>query len=165
MLKEVPRPERDVETISTLQRRFQRERTTGERLAGFTVQGAGSMAFVVAHFLWFAAWIPVNLNLIPGVPAFDPFPFSFLSLVVSLEAIFLALLVLIAQNTLTKEADRRALLDLQINLLAERESTKTLALLRRISRRLGTEDGDEEAERLAANTNVEELAEALENGS
>ena len=82
-----------------------------------------------------------------------------------LEAIFLALLVLISQNRLSREADRRALLDFQINLLAERESTKSLAILRRIARRLGVDDKDKEAEHLAASTNVAELAEALKEGS
>jgi uncharacterized membrane protein len=163
-LKEAQRPERDVETIAALERRFQRERTVGEHLAGIVVQGAGSMAFVAGHVLWFAAWIAANLNLVEGVSPFDPLPFQFLTLVVSLEAIFLSLLVLIAQNTLTKEADRRALLDLQINLLAERESTKTLELLQRISRRLGVEDGDRETAHLATTTDVEKLAEALEKG-
>ena len=86
------RPERDVETVSTLEKGFRRERTLGERLAEVSVRGAGSLPFVGAHVLWFAAWLGVNLNLVPGVSAFDPFPFPFLTLVVSLEAIFLALL-------------------------------------------------------------------------
>jgi uncharacterized membrane protein len=159
------RPERDVETISTLEKAFRRERTIGERLAEVSIRGAGSLPFVGAHVLWFAAWLGVNLNLVPGVSAFDPFPFPFLTLVVSLEAIFLALLVLISQNRLSREADRRALLDFQINLLAERESTKSLAILRRIARRLGVDDKDKEAEHLAASTNVAELAEALKEGS
>ncbi len=155
--------EPEVEELSNIESRIQRERTAGERLAGLAVRGAGSMPFVAFHVLWFAAWVVVNLGLLPGIAPFDPFPFAFLTLVVSLEAIFLSLLVLIAQNRITKEADRRALLDLEINLLAERESTKTLAILQRISDRLGLEpDGDPEAERLAEPTNVEELAEAVE---
>ena len=69
----------------------------------------------------------------PGWRPVDPFPFSFLTLVVSLEAIFLSIFVLISQNTLTRQSERRAHLDLQINLLAEQESTKTVALLERIA--------------------------------
>jgi uncharacterized membrane protein len=156
-------PEPELETISSIEHRIQRERTIGERLAGLAVRAAGSMPFVVAHVLWFGAWSIVNLGLLPGVAPFDPFPFPFLTLVVSLEAIFLALLVLIAQNRISKEADQRALLDLQINLLAERESTKTLDILQRISGHLGLDDParDEEANQLAAPTDVNELAEAL----
>ena len=61
---------------------------------------------------------------------FDPFPYAFLTLVVSLEAIFLSLFILMSQNRAALHADRRAHLDLQINLLAEHESTKTLELLK-----------------------------------
>jgi uncharacterized membrane protein len=163
---EPPPPEADIQSLLRIESRAQSERTFGERVAGFAVRGAGSMTFVAAHVLWFAAWVMVNLGAVASVPPFDPFPFPFLTLVVSLEAIFLALLVLIAQNRITKEADRRALLDLQINLLAERESTRTLDLLQEIGERLGIKaDGDEETERLATRTDVEELAEALEKGS
>jgi uncharacterized membrane protein len=162
---ESPPPGTDVQTLSNIESRIQSERTMGERVARLAVKGAGSTEFVVAHALWFAAWVVVNLGGIPTIRPFDPFPFPFLTLVVSLEAIFLALLVLIAQNRITKEADRRALLDLQINLLAERESTKTIHMLQRISEHLKIKPRrDKEAEHLAAPTNVEELVDALEKG-
>jgi uncharacterized membrane protein len=120
------------------------------------------MSFVVVHLVWFTAWIAVNLDLLPGTTPFDPFPFGFLTFLVSLEAIFLSLLVLMAQNRMTKEADRRALLDLEINILAEQEGTKILEKLQRIAAKLGIEDADEETRELAGPTNVNELAEVLE---
>ena len=63
------------------------------------------------------------------VRPFDAFPYPFLTLVVSLEAIFLSLFILMSQNRASLQADQRAHLDLQINLLAEHECTKTLELL------------------------------------
>jgi Protein of unknown function (DUF1003) len=76
------------------------------------------------------------VGLVSGWRPIDPFPFSFLTLVVSLEAIFLSIFVLVSQNNLTRQSERRAHLDLQINLLAEQESTKTVALLERIAAHL-----------------------------
>jgi hypothetical protein len=77
-----------------------------------------------------------NVGLIRGIRPFDPFPFPFLTMTVSLEAIFLALFVLASQNRLARQADKRSHLDLQINLLAKREMTAVLQLLQDIARHL-----------------------------
>jgi uncharacterized membrane protein len=152
-----------LDTVSELETRTSHDRSIGEMFVGFAVQKAGSLTFVSLHLVAFAAWIAANLGCIQGVAPFDPVPFGLFSFVVPLEAIFLALLTLIAQNRMTKEADRRAWLDLQVNVLAERESTKTLAMLQRIGAHLGLEEKtDEEANRLARKTNVGALAEELE---
>ncbi|MBI2084750.1 MAG: DUF1003 domain-containing protein [Candidatus Aenigmarchaeota archaeon] len=66
---------------------------------------AGSMFFVYVHIIWFGLWIIANRGgLLPYVPIFDPFPFGLLTMVVSLEAIFLATFIMITQN-------RQALID------------------------------------------------------
>jgi uncharacterized membrane protein len=123
---------------------------------------AGTTWFVGFHVVWFAAWIAWNTGLVPGWPI-DPFPFSFLTLVVSLEAIFLTLFVLTSQNNLTRLSERRAHLDLQVNLLAEQESTKTVALLERIAQALDiplpSDCGEGE---LAAPTDIREVVSALD---
>jgi uncharacterized membrane protein len=85
-----------------------------------------------------------------------------LNVLVSLEAIFLATFVLIKQNRMSKRADQRAHLDLQINLLAEREMTLMLQMLQRICTRLGVRMQDQEIEDLAAETSVEALAQQLQ---
>jgi len=72
--------------------------TFGERLSDFLTQVAGDIRFVYFNFLWFAIWIVVNMGFIPGIPSPDPFPFGLLTMIVSLEAIFLSLFVLISQN-------------------------------------------------------------------
>jgi len=151
-----------LEALSEVEEKIIRDRTISERFAGFATKHAGSMTFVVFHVMWFAAWILVNLGLV-GLAPFDPFPFGFLTFMVSLEAIFLALLVLIAQNRMAKEADKRALLDLEINTLAEQESTKTLEMLQAICEHLSLPvDGEEEATELAQKTDVRALAEELD---
>jgi uncharacterized membrane protein len=105
----------------------------------------------------------LNSGLIPGSRPFDPFPFSFLTLVVSLEAIFLTLLVLMSQNRMIKEADKRAHLDLQLNMLAEQEGTELLRLVQKICKHLGMdEEADEAAQHLQEQTDVHQLAKALD---
>jgi len=89
----------------------------------------------------FAGWI--GYNVAPWFTPFDPFPFIFLTLVVSLEAIFLATFILISQNYDMRVSERRNQLDLQINLLAEQENTKILRMLERIARKVGAHVGDD----------------------
>ena len=84
---------------------------------------------VYLHAVWFIVWITINLRWIPGVKPFDPFPFGLLTMIVSLEAIFLSTFVLVSQNRMTVLADKRADLDLQINLLSEYEVTRILTLV------------------------------------
>src|SRR5215472_8867438 len=92
---------------------------------------------------------------------FDPWPFLLLGVVVSLEAIFLSTFVLIKQNRMSKRSDQRAHLDLQINLLAEREMTLMLQMLETISARLGINAPKEEIEEFVSETSVEAVAEEL----
>jgi len=92
---------------------------------------------------------------------FDPYPFVLLSMVVSVEAIFLATFVLIKQNRMSQRADHRAHLDLQVNLLAEREMTVVLQILQDISTRLGVAVPDREIRDLVEETSVETLASEL----
>lgn len=157
-----PVARKNIETIARLEKQAMLKHSFGERIAETVTRIAGGVVFIVLHIIWFVFWIAANLGLIPGVAAWDPFPFSFLTLVVSLEAIFLSLLVLMTQNRLTRDADKRAQLDLQINLLAEQESTATLRLLESICRHLGVDVEEEEEKYLAKNTDVSALAKTLE---
>ena len=98
--------------------------------------------------------------------AFDPFPFPLLTMIVSLESIFLSLFIMMSQNRGTIQADRRNHLDLQINLLAEHEATKNLQLLQRICRHMGLEHeaADAEIEELTQKTAIDSLAKDLKRG-
>jgi uncharacterized membrane protein len=154
---------RNVETVAQLEA-AERARLTGSQRISNAVAGlVGTAWFAVLHVVWFGGWIAWNTGLVPGRRPIDPFPFSFLTLVVSLEAIFLSIFVLISQNTLTRQSERRAQLDLQINLLAEQESTRTVALLERIAEHLDVSiPADSSARELAVPTDIRDVVSTLD---
>lgn len=132
----------NIRTISDVRKEFERRRTTEERIADAITGFVGSMVFVYLHALIFGGWIVGNLGWIPGVRPWDPFPFVMLAMIASVEAIFLSTFVLITQNRMNSVAERRAELDLQINLLTEHELTRLIILVEKIGRQLnvGTEE-------------------------
>ncbi|MFN0146439.1 MAG: DUF1003 domain-containing protein [Dehalococcoidia bacterium] len=111
------------------------------------------MVFVYIHIAWFGIWITGNLLPV----AWDEFPFGLLTMVVSLEAIFLSTFVLMTQNRQSAQSDRRAAADLKVDLISEREVTKTLSLIAEIHRALGLGDDDAETEAMRQPTIVEEI--------
>src|ERR1700733_2640560 len=136
--------DKNFEAIAQLEHKALFERTFADRISDAITRFAGSANFLMLHVVWFAVWIGWNLR----AGGSDPFPFSLLNLLVSLEAVFLSAFVLISQNRMTKQADQRSHLDLQINMLAEEEMTLVLRRLRRISDKLGIDsEGEVEEER------------------
>jgi len=131
--------EENVEKIKEWDRALLLRRSWSQRLSDRITNIAASGGSMLAHAIWFTAWILINTDRIPGVTPFDPFPFQLLTMIVSLEAIFLALFVLATQNRLGKQADLRANLDLQIDLLVEREMTAVLQLLKDIATHLNVD--------------------------
>jgi uncharacterized membrane protein len=119
-----------------------RDRTTLQRLADGMTRVAGSPWFLTVHVFWFAGWILINSGSTP-LRAFDPYPFGFLTMVVSLEAIFLSIFVLMAQHRESAIAELREELTLQVNLRMEAEVTKTLQLVAGLYTRLGHRVGDD----------------------
>ena len=155
--------QRNVEVVRKLEEAAKQERTTSERIATAIANFCGSMAFVAVHIIWFGGWIV--FNLLPGVKHIDPFPFTFLTLVVSLEAIFLSTFILISQNHDARISERRNHLDLQINLLSEQENTKMLTILQAIAQKVGAEIEDDHAITvLAQETELEKVVEHIEQG-
>ena len=153
---------KNIEAVAKLEKIAVLKRSVAEHIADKVTKFAGSTPFIVIHIVWFGGWILLNEGVF-GTPAFDPFPFSFLTLVVSLEAIFLTLLVLMSQNRMTKEADKRAHLDLQINMLDEQETTVILRMVQKIATHLGLEDvAAEGAEELSKETDINSVAKALD---
>jgi uncharacterized membrane protein len=127
---------RNIEVLEKLQRAADSRRGTQVKIADFLTAWSGSMAFFYFHAAWFAAWALVNTGRVPAIAPFDPFPFGLLTMVVSLEAIFLANIVLISQNREAKLNSHKAALDLQIDLLGEYEVTQCLRLLRQVAAKL-----------------------------
>jgi len=154
---------RNVRAITTIEHAAMESRSGAERIADTIARQAGKISFVIAHAVWFFGWIAANSGFLPKVRAFDPFPYQFLTFVVSLEAIFLSLFILISQNRSSRQADARSHLDLQINLLAEQESTKMLQMLQSLCKyhHLAIAD-DAELESLIAPTEPAELLKELE---
>ena len=121
---------------------------------------ASSFPFVVIHVMWFSIWIGVNTL---SSHHFDAFPFNLLTMIVSLEVILLTAFVLMSQNHLTLMADRRAHLDLQVNLLAERELTAILKAVCLIADKVGVDVRacDSNLDELLARTDFKELADQV----
>ena len=153
----------NIEAVTGLEHAAQAKRTRTDHIVDAITAFCGHMAFVWVHVAWFGIWILINL--LPGLPHqlhFDPYPFQLLTLVVSLEAIFLSTFILISQNRQSGIADLRNHLDLQINLLAEQENTKALRMLAAIQKHLGVPDGDPEVSVLEEATQPERLMEQIE---
>jgi uncharacterized membrane protein len=132
--------EENIRVIAELREAGRRAKSPHARMADWIARLSGHVGFLYLHAAWFSAWILVNVGTHPLV-GFDPYPFGLLTMVVSLEAIFLSTIVLISQNMLGAAADRRADLDLQIDLLSEHEITRVLVLVDRIAQKLGIEEG------------------------
>jgi uncharacterized membrane protein len=159
----VPNPiERYIRTIIHLKMKAARDRSLEQRAADSITNFSGRMLFVYINVAFFAGWILLNSGLF-GLEPFDPFPYGLLTTIVSLEAIFLSLFILISQNRMTKEADHRADLDLHIDLLTEYELTRVLQMLDAIHTKLGIEESrDSELAELEKETDPERVLEEIE---
>ena len=138
-----PSPERRQRAVGTnravraLKSRHAARRSALENAADRLTRIASSGYFLAGHALWFAAWMLWNTSLLPGLAPFDPFPFGLLTMIVSLEAIFLAIFVLMAQRREASVAELREEITLQVLMRAEEEVTKTLQLVAGLYQRLG----------------------------
>ena len=154
---------KNVNRIVEIENAHKRDITVSEKISDAIARFCGSITFVWVHVVWFTAWIVVNV----GFYEFDPFPFTFLTLVVSLEAIFLSTFILISQNREGQLTSRRNHLDLQINMLAEQENTKILEILSQIAEKVGVAIHDDPAiklfrEDMEPDKLVEQIVEATE---
>jgi uncharacterized membrane protein len=157
-----PRPvTENIDAVVEIEKRAVSDRTAIDRATDAITGAAGSVAFVVVHVVGFAAWMWINTRF--GY-RFDPYPFTLLNLVVSLEAIVLTSLVLMTQNRMTLQADKRAHLDLQVNLLSEQELTAILRMVDALCRNSGVDAGvaAEGVSSMLGKTEVNKVAEALD---
>jgi uncharacterized membrane protein len=154
----------NIDEIARLEEVSQQRRSSADKLSDAVAGFVGSVSFVAIHLAWFGTWVAINTGLLAWVPVFDPYPYVFLCMIVSLEGVLLSTFVLIKQNRMSLRADQRAHLDLQVNLLAEKEVTKLIQMIERVSRQLGIEDEvvDSEAHELGEITAVGRLAEEVE---
>jgi uncharacterized membrane protein len=154
----------NIEAIAKLEHEALLRRTPTERMSDLITKFIGSTAFLLLQVLLVLTWSAINLSLIPGVRAFDPFPFGILALVISSESVVLTIFVLISQNRMARQAERRSHLDLQVGMLAEQELTAMLQMQHKICQRLGidVESATQELKGFSDATDVSKLASDLE---
>ena len=150
--------------VKSFEAKLSQQRTFGEKIADFLNRFFGSLSFAVFHVVFFGLWIIWNLGAFPVLRPFDPFPFGLLTMVVSLEAIFLSIFVLVSQNRAAKIDKLRSEVDLQINLTAEQEITKVLALMTQLLKKQGFLDveSDPELQRMLKQIDAWEIEKKLE---
>lgn len=129
--------------VNSLKARADAKRNFGERIADWVTAVFGSIPFLTMNVLAFAAWIAVNMGIVPGIEPFDPYPFGFLTMCVSLEAIFLAILVLLSQNRQAHVGEVREEIDLHINKISEAEITQIIKMLAKLSEKQGINTKDD----------------------
>lgn len=153
--------ERNIRSLLERRRREEAARPLHERVSGQITRLAGSLGFVYVQAALVLAWVAINAGW-TALPRFDP-SFVILGTAVSCEAIFLTAFVLIAQNRMSAQAERRAELDLQISLLAEHEVTRLIKLVSAIAARVGAEQPDaEELVELARDVAPDQVLDRLE---
>ncbi len=131
----------DRNIVALLERRQveDKRRRRQDRIADAVTRFTGSMTFVCIHLALFGAWVATNLGWVPGLGGLRNFDegFTVLAMIASVEAIFLSTFVLISQNRMQAQADKRADLGLQVSLLAEHEITEILRMVRALAERSG----------------------------
>jgi uncharacterized membrane protein len=153
---------RNIESIIRLEKEDEAELQPHHRLFHAVGWFVGTIYFVVFQFIAVGAWIAPSMLGAPHGWVFDEHPYPLLSIVLSFEAVLLTSCVLIRQNAIDRTSERRNHLELQINLLAEEEATKSLDLLQRIAERLEIPfDRDRKSIELANETPVDEIARDL----
>jgi len=149
--------------IKALKARADAQRTIYERIADWMTATFGSPEFLILNVLVFTTWILINTGKLPGIQPFDPYPFILLTSIVSLEAIMLAIIVLMSQKRSTKTADLREETDLQVNILMEEEITKILEVLVKFMKEKGVDFGkDQDIQKMLEATDVEGIEKTID---
>ena len=153
--------ERNVRSLLARRQQVEQQKGFQQRLADAITRFTGSMRFIYIHAVIYGAWIISNLPGVP-LPKFDP-SFVILAMAASVEAIFLTTFVLMTQNRMSEEAEKRAELDLQISLLAEYEVTRLITLVKAIGEKLDIEASkDPELPELQQNVAPERVLDVME---
>ncbi len=151
------------EVAKSLKAKADAKRTWSEKFADQNTKFYGSVFFLLLNVFIFLVWIIVNIGIFPGIEPFDPYPFGLLTMMVSLEAIFLSIFVLISQNRAEKVDELRDEIDLQIDVRAEHELTKMLQLQFLLLKKSGIDvTKDRELKKMLKPEDTEQLEEELE---
>jgi len=154
---------RSRQAVQSLKARAEAQRTPIEKLADAMTASFGNIWFLIINVIWFTIWIAINLGGIKEIAPFDPFPFGLLTMIVSLEAIILAIFVLISQNREQKVNSLRDEFDVQIDLITENEVTKVMELVVLIAKKQGINVSDDEVlQEMLKPLNKEKIEKTLE---
>ena len=154
----------NIDAIAKLELDALNRRTPTERVSDAITKVVGNVGFLLAELVLISGWSLVNLHIIPGLKAFDPFPFGVLALVVSSESVFLTIFVLISQSRMARQSQRRSHLDLQVGMLAEQELTTILLMMQKLCQHMGVnvDSSRQEVQSFSKTTDVDKLASELE---
>jgi uncharacterized membrane protein len=137
---------RNIDSIAELEQEFHNQRTTVARLSDGITSIAASPFFFLGHIAWFVGWVIVNTCPCFGIAQFDPYPFSFLGLLIAFEATLLSMFILMSQQRQTYQAGQWAHAGLQLGMLTEQETTKMLQMAQSIRFHLGMKRISEDRE-------------------
>jgi uncharacterized membrane protein len=154
----------NIDAIAKLELDALNRRTPTERVSDVITKVVGNVGFLLAELVLITGWSLANLHIIPGLKAFDPFPFGVLALVVSSESVFLTIFVLISQSRMSRQSQRRSHLDLQVGMLSEQELTTILQMMQKLCQHMGVnvDSSRQEVQSFSKTTDVDKLASELE---
>jgi uncharacterized membrane protein len=160
----IQNPSREnIEAVAQIERDALHRRNWAERFSEGTVRVVGSLSFLLLNALLMVGWTLVNLNLVPGIKPFDRFPFGILTLIVSAQGLILMIFVLMSQNRLMRQSEKRSHLDLQISLLTEQELTAVVQMLQKLCEHAGVKvDYSKHAEAFGEATDVHKIVKELD---
>ncbi len=148
--------------IKSFKAKADAKRSPTEKFADMLTAKFGTVTFLALNIIWFAVWIPINTGHVPFIEPFDPFPFGLLTMIVSLEAIMLAVIVLISQNREARVSELREEIELQLNTVAEGELTKVIGLLALLLEKDGVKIDDPEIKKMLKPIDTAEMIRQLE---
>jgi uncharacterized membrane protein len=153
--------ERNISALIERRKQEEKRKSTEEKIADGVTRFTGSMIFVYIHLTLFGIWIIWNLGWL-GLKPFDP-SFVVLAMFASVEAIFLSTFVLISQNRMNEQSDKRADLDLQVSLLTEHEVTRLITLVTAIAKKMDIADAEHpEIDELSQDVHPEKVLDTME---
>ena len=154
--------QQQIDLVARHEQEFVHRRTRSERVGDALGASIGRLWFVGVHVCWIGAWIVLNVS--PATSHFDPSPFPLLDIIVAIEAIFLVSFILMRQSRMSRRADERDHLILQILILAEREITAVLGIERQLAAHMGLHNvaENEQLEQFSRDTRIDDLTQKLQ---
>jgi len=160
---DVAQREERIRKIKSLKAKANLKRDAMTKVADAFTDFFGGPHFLLLNLALFFGWIIINSEIVPGLPSFDPYPFILLTTAVSLEAIVLAIFVLISQNKQTQVADLREEVELQISIIMQEQNTKILKMLEELHQYFKlSKTNDRELRHMEKRVNPEKMLQDLE---